>query len=364
MTDSTPPPPAGVPPADRTVTALVFGIFLTMSGFIALSLYVGLNFLGARVKPPAPGPKDCRDDLADQCPEGEVCRDGVCEPDPRAVDCRDGAPCGACTCIYPMTCGDEQVCRLRPPKPRSCSPRAAEFVQEMLAYQTQCVANAGGQELSSCPTTNVKDFLLSHEKFDALLQEFPSGLVFLFPNGQPALGGELGEVRQTWPDEPTRRFYAAAIAEKAEPLLGAQHVVIVGRASKGNTATSFAYAQARVRFARNAVLDALTKTPVERGELSKKLIEFALGAERPLTLEFFLLNQLPVVSWNHDSRRELSRVLEGVRNNVPAGKNERRTVEDLINRSVAVFAIPPECVSLPGPPTPTVPPASPPPGGR
>lgn len=355
MTDTTPPsglppaPPVQVTAADRTVTALVFGIFVTMTGFVALSLYIAVNFLAPRLAPPPPGPRDCRDDLANQCPEGEVCRDGVCEPDPRAVDCQEGAPCSACTCIYPMTCGDDQICRSRPPPARTCSPRAATFVQEMLAYQAQCVHAAGG-DLSSCPTTNVKDFLLSHEKFDALLQEFPQGLVFLFPNGQPAIGSETGEIRQTWPDEPTRRFYAAAIAEKSKQLLDAQHIVIVGRASKGNTASSFAYAQARVRFARNALLDALTRTPVERGELSKKLIEFALGAERPLTLEFFLLNQLPVISWNADSRRQLSQVLESVRNNVAPPAKERRAVEDLINRSVAVFAIPRDCTQPPATP--------------
>ncbi|WAS93586.1 hypothetical protein [Nannocystis punicea] len=346
MTDST--PPVRVTEADRTATALVYGLFFAMSAFIALSLYIGANFLAPRVQAPGGPTRGCRDDLADQCAEGEVCEDSVCVPDPRAIDCPEGAPCGACTCIYPMTCGDEQVCRSRPPPPRTCSPRAAEFVEEMLAYQVQCVANAGGQELSSCPTTNVKDFLLSHEKFDALLQEFPNGLVFLFPNGQPVVAGLESEAQQNWPDEATRRFYSAAIADKARSLLAAQHVVIVGRASKGNTATSFAYAQARVRFARNAVLDALTRTPVERGELSKKLIEFALGAERPLTLEFFLLNQLPVVSWNADSRRQLSRVLESARNNVPPGKTDRKAVEDLINRSVAVFAIPPECVAAAG----------------
>lgn len=343
MTDNS--PPSGVTPADRAATGLVYAVFLTMTAFIVLSLYIGLNFLSPRLQQPTGPAKGCRDDLANQCREGEVCDDGVCVPDPHAVDCVEGAPCDACTCIYPMTCGDEQVCRARPEPARSCSPRAAEFVQEMLAYQVQCVANAGGQELSSCPTTNVKDFLLSHEKFDALMQEFSGGLIFLFPNGQPVVAGLEAEVRHTWPDEATRRFYAAAIEEKAAELKAAQHVVIVGRASKGNTATSFAYAQARVRFARNAVLDALTRSPTERGELSKKLIEFALGAEKPLTLEFFLLNRLPVVSWNHDSRRDLSRVLEAVRNNVAAGKSERRTVEDLINRSVAVFAIPPECVT-------------------
>src|SRR5690606_29429902 len=138
----------------------------------------------------------------------EVCDDGVCVPDPKAVDCAEGAACDACTCIYPMTCGDEQVCRARPKPERSCSPRAAEFVKEMLAYQVQCVANAGGVELSSCPTTNVKDFLLSHEKFDALMQEFEGGLIFLFPNGQPVVAGLESEVRHAWPDEATRRFYA------------------------------------------------------------------------------------------------------------------------------------------------------------
>jgi hypothetical protein len=336
-----PAPPVGVTAADRGTTVLVYAIFFTMTAFVALALYIGTSFLAPRLQA-APGPKACREDLADQCGEGEVCREGLCVADPKARDCAADEPCGACTCIYPMTCGDEQVCRARPAESRSCTPKAAEFVQEMLAYQVQCVASAGGQELSNCPTTNVKDFLLSHEKFDALLQEFPQGLVFLFPNGQPGLADAEARA-EAWPDEATRQFYRAAIDEQAKILLGAEHVVIVGRASKGNTAASFAYAQARVRFARMALLDALAKTPTERGELSKKFIEFALGAERPLTLEFFLLNQLPVISWNNDSRRELSRVLEAMRNNTAPSRGERKAIEDMINRSVAIFAIGPEC---------------------
>lgn len=341
---ASPPPAVGVTPADRATVRLVYALFLTMTAFVGLALYVGFSFIGPRLHAAPAGPKGCREDLAGQCGEGELCREGLCIPDPKARDCADGDPCGECTCIYPMSCGDEQVCRARPTAPRGCSPKAAEFVQEMLAYQVQCVASAGGQELSNCPTTNVKDFLLSHEKFDALLQEFPIGLVFLFPNGQPGLAGLDAEARpEAWPDEATRQFYRAAIDEQARGLMAARHVVIVGRASKGNTAASFAYAQARVRFARNALLDALTANPVERGELSKKFIEFALGAERPLSLEFFLLNQQPVVSWNRDSRRELSRVLEALRANAAPNKADRRAVEEMINRSVAILAIPPEC---------------------
>lgn len=338
-----PAPPVGVTPADRSATVLVYAIFFTMTAFVALALYIGTSFLAPRLQA-TPGPQACREDLADQCGEGEVCREGVCVTDPKARDCADGDPCGACTCIYPMTCGDEQVCRARKVETRTCTPKAAEFVAEMLAYQVQCVASAGGQELSNCPTNNVKDFLLSHEKFDALLQEFPQGLVFLFPNGQPGLAGLDAEARpEAWPDEATRKFYRAAVDEQARTLLSAKHVVIVGRASKGNTAASFGYAQARVRFARTALLDALADTPTARGELSKKFIEFALGAERPMTLEFFLLNQLPVISWNADSRRELSRVLEALRNNVAPGRGDRKAIEDMINRSVAIFAIGPEC---------------------
>lgn len=341
--DVPPAPAVGVTAADRTATAIVYAIFFTMTAFVALALYIGLSFLTPRLQHSA-GPRACRDDLADQCGEGEVCREGLCVADPKARDCGEGEPCGACTCIYPMTCGDEQVCRARPVEARSCSPKAAEFVQEMLAYQVQCVASAGGQELSNCPTTNVKDFLLSHEKFDALLQEFPQGLVFLFPNGQPSIAGLDAEARpEAWPDAATRKFYRDAIDEQKQTLLAAKHLVIVGRASKGNTAASFAYAQARVRFARTALLDALANTPTERGELSKRFIEFALGAERPLTLEFFLLNQLPVISWNADSRRELSRVLEAMRNNTAPGRGDRRAIEDMINRSVAIIAIGPAC---------------------
>lgn len=342
---ASPAPPVRVLAADRATTAILFAVFLTMTAFVSLAVYIGFHFVAPRLGGGATGrPQACREDLAGQCGEGEMCVEGECVPDASAAACAEGAACAACTCIYPMTCGEDEVCRARE-QTTTCSPGAAEFVREMLAYQVQCVSHAGGVELSNCPTNNVKDFLLSHEKFDALLQEFSTSLVFLFPEGRPeiaTLGAQYGG--PTWPDEPTRAYYRAAVAGKLPALAAAKHVVIVGRASKGNTAMSFAFAQARIRFARNTLLDSLAASPLERGEIAKKFIEFALGAERPLNLEFFLLGQQPAILWNDAASRDLSRVFADMRANNVVSRERRRAAEELINRSVAIFAIPPECM--------------------
>lgn len=356
---SGPAPEVQVTVADRGTAALVIAVFVTMTAFVSLTAYIGFRFLSPRLAGPAGAgaavargggstrEAACREDLAGQCPEGQLCVEGACVPDAAAAACEDGAPCNTCTCIYPMTCGDDAICHAGPVKAAKCTPRAAEFVREMLAYQVQCIAHAGGVELTNCPATNVRDFLLSHEKFDALLQEFhPSG-VFLFPEGRPDIASlGLQYEGPSWPDEPTRAHYRAALSKQAPALVAAKHVVIVARASKGNTAMSFAYAQARLRFARSVLLDVIAASPGDRSGVAGRFIEFAIGAERPLNLEFFLLNQQPALLWNDRAAREFSQMLEGVRNNQPLTRDRRQAAEDLINRSVAIFAVPPECMGV------------------
>ncbi len=336
-------------PRDRSVTALVYAIYFTMVGLVGLSLYIAFGVL---FPPPdkAPAPA-CREDLANQCDEGEYCRDGVCIPVPNET-CKDGDACGgdACLCLAPSSCGADNVCRAPslPEKPPVCTEQMKKFVQEIVDHQANCVATAKGS-MSSCPTSNVMSFLLEHDTVDALLKDFPNSLVLMFPNGQPAVTTQEGErAGAQWPDldgGKTRSLYEDKITANETVLRGARYIVIVGRASRGSAQANFSYAQSRVSFARKMLLDTLTKTNEQTAEMSKKFLEFALGSERLLRLEFYSTNyRKPTAWWSESAPLELSGALRKLENNQPVSEKDRAIAEAVINRSVAIVAIPPECV--------------------
>lgn len=354
-TKSTPPDRAKVEfavqsdPRDRNVTGLVYAIYFTMVGLVGLSLYIAFEVLF----PPAdkPPPPVCREELANSCDEGEYCRDGVCIPLPSKT-CKDGDPCGAdaCLCLAPSSCGADNVCHAPtlPAAPPVCTEEMKKFVQDIVDHQANCVATAKGS-LSSCPTSNVMSFLLAHDTFDALLKDFPNSLVFMFPDSQPAVTTQEGERNSAqWPNldgGKTRRLYEDKITANESVFRGARYIVIVGRASRGSTQANFSYAQSRVKFARDMLLETLTKTNEEKTEMSRKFLEFALGSERLLRLEFYSANyRKPTAWWSDNAPLELSNTLRKLENNQSVSEKDRASAEAVINRSVAIVAIPPECV--------------------
>lgn len=350
---SAPPPvPMGSTTEDRLATAVIIGIYFTMVAFLGCALYVTF----AHVVPTVFITKTsaaCHGDRENECGEGKMCRNGSCVEEPVMLDCAEGSACDGCTCIIPMKCGEDNFCRAPSVPETQCSDEVIRFVGEMVEFQEKCIANAGGEPLSSCPTDNVMNFLLSHEAFDSLLKSFPNRLMFLFPLSAPplqmkqsSLDGEEAS-RLPWPDKDTKKFYIDAIQKQAKEFTGARYIVLVGRASRGNPNKDFAYAQARVRFARDILIEALANTPVARGAISKNLIEFSLGSARPLQLGFFQLYRSPAITWSKQSEQDLSKAIEMLDKNHLLKKAEKDELENTVNRSVAIFAIPPECVRTP-----------------
>lgn len=340
------PPAVQSVPGDRAVTGLIYGLYSTMVVFVGLSLYLAFKFLLPEQQPP-PKP-ECREDVANSCEEGTYCRQGECIPALNEA-CNEGDPCSdVCSCQAPSSCGADQICRAPgstpPPK---CTEEMKTFVAELLEHQKRCETMAGGP-LSSCAPQNVQNFLLAHDKFDVLLNDFGSNLVFMFPSGRPTL--DDGESRgDPWNDPNTESRYLKLAEGQGDALRRAKHIIIVGRATRNNRAMDFAYAQARVRFARDTLLDAIAgakddgKTTA-RTEMSAKFIEFALGSDRQLQLEFYRSNlRVPTAWWDDDASRELTTALMKLERNMPVSLKERGEAEKRINRSVAVFAIPPEC---------------------
>jgi hypothetical protein len=238
-------------PGDRAVTILIYSIYSTMVMFVGLSLFLAVKFLL-----PPPQPPVCREDLANSCDEGTYCRDGACIPVPDEP-CEEGDPCSdACSCQAPSSCGADQICRAPAVTPSPvCTESMMTFVQELVQHQKNCEAVAGAP-LSSCAPQNVANFLLAHDQFDVLLKDFGSSLVLMFPNGRPTLvDGERAD--DTWKDPSTQSRYLDLVKAQEDALRNAKHIIIVGRATRSNVEMDYAYAQARVRFARETLLDAL-----------------------------------------------------------------------------------------------------------
>lgn len=79
--------------------------------------------------------------------------------------------------------------------------------------------------------------------------------------------------------------------------------------------------------------------------MSRKFLEFALGSERLLRLEFYSANyRKPTAWWSDNAPLELSNTLRKLENNQSVSEKDRASAEAVINRSVAIVAIPPECV--------------------
>lgn len=341
------PPPIESHPDDVGVTVLIYGIYFTMLVFLTSALYL---VFAVFIPVTAPTQPICRGDSEGECGEGKVCREGACVEDAGVTVCTEGDPCDGCTCLQPNACDAANICQPPAPVKTKCSKEHIEFVQELKKFQAVCVSNAGGETFSSCPASKVEEFSLNHEGFDKLLRGFPSGLIFLFPTNAPPLDILESEDarRYQWPDEATKKRYQEEVKKLGNELKSAKHIVLVGRASRGGTSNkNYAFAQARVRFARQTLIDAMAETHVERGEASKKFIEFALGAVRPLQLDFFQTYSYPAVTWSSQSLQELSAILGKLSKNQAVKPSERREMEDRINRSVAIFVIPPECSGEP-----------------
>ena len=354
-TDRATPAPAAPPvlsgPRDRAVAALLYAIYFTMVAFTGFSVYIVFFIIIQPPTPPPTPPPQCSEDRAETCPEGMGCDGGVCVTllNP---DCREGDPCDGCSCNLPMTCAADGKCQTpAPAAPVACNEELRTFVEHLVEYQAKCVTDADGKPLETCPTENVSDFLLSHGDFDALLSKFPDGVMVMFPIARPALGADVeSEDAKAWPDELTLKAYQKTFLDRADTWRNAGYIISIGRASltqggKKVATADYNYAQSRVRFVRKLLLETLAPETTQQTELSSKFIEFVLGTERPLTLETFSAMPQATVWWSENASRNVSQALKDLKPGKPSPG--RSVAENDINRSVALFAVPRECLRLP-----------------
>lgn len=320
-------------------TGLILAIYAAALGFIAAATLVFLNITGAR---PGAGGVGSPCAFTEQCPLGQACVEGTCRLESALPECSEGDACdGHCACADPRLCDREAVCRTPTiPSPECSDPAIAELLQKIARFHAGCAAKSGGGNMTSCPASDVRQFVIEQAQFDEILQRFPGATLLLFPNGQPALPELRGEqsAGTTWPDEQTRAHYLERLRLVEPRLREANRILLIGRASGGNTATNFAYAQERVRVARNLLRDLYDPAPEERRALEERFMSFALGPEPELSAQFFAEHQYSrFVAASAEAQRLLAQALTQLRSGKPrnAAKVQRE-----INRSVMIVPVP------------------------
>lgn len=342
-----PPPAVQATDRDAVAATLVYLIYFTMVAFTGFCLYVVLRFFTSHA--PVEQMGGCDPNRANQCHEGEICERGRCVTE-ESPYCAEGASCDGCVCGYPLTC-QSGACTKPSRQAPSCDAKTVELVTNLLDFEKACIQQAGGARFSNCEAKDLNKFLLNSENFESLLKGLPHGVTVLFPDRKPDLteNGELDtSTAAPWPADgpggPTMKRYVDGMKGEGEPLRAARYIFLIGRAGIIVSNANSSYAKARVNFTKERILDAIAKDNVERAELAKKFVEFAIGGEKPMGLEFFATYNYPLITWNDESRRDISKTLQKAQNNSKLSPALRREVETMINRSVIAFAVPAECV--------------------
>jgi hypothetical protein len=341
---------------DRSVTALVYAIYFTMVGLVGLCLVIVFTWL---IREPAPPPPPaCREDVASSCEEGKICRNGMCTPAPDEI-CNSGDSCDSCTCMAPASCGADRICSDPRPieTPPGCSDEMAAFVEQLVNHQRDCEATAKGT-LLQLPHLECDELPARPHAFDALIKDFPNSPRVHVPQRRTGVRGARGRAwRGGLARDGSHRRHQETVCRQDQTAGGR----ISGRAVSRDCRTGEPGQQSwqlRCRLRLCAVEGALrpdllvetlaTKDEQdENDEMSRKFLEFALGSERRLRLEFYSANyRRPTAWWSKDAPLELTQALSKLDNNLPVTQYERKKAEEVINRSVAIFAIPSECVKV------------------
>jgi len=326
------------PDPDERLGPLLLASLVTAVVMAALLLYI----LAPKDQIRSKGLDECREGYAGSCPTGLECVAGKClEPEDTRPFCGEGAPCGSgeCVCGYPRVCEDgrcglpaleeDVVCDESP---------ATRLLVKLDSLYTKCVSENGGNDLVSCSASDVKRFLIEGDDFDSVLREFGEVFLVVFPEGKPH--ATLTDA-QFWPDNESLEHYLGLIRERRDVLFSGKRVIVVGRASKSrNQQEDYLYAQARIAFVVDR-LQELMQMPADGEEQTfPRLLNFAVGSDNRLTLEYLKDYPIRVVGWRSREERMIGEALEALKGGEGVDDATRRELESLLNRSVLMVIVP------------------------
>ena len=114
----------------------------------------------------------------------------------------------------------------------------------------------------------------------------------------------------------------------------------MGRATKtANAQEDYLFAKGRVTFAQELLTNLGDK--IEAGLLTRKLMMFAVGSDNKLDLEYLLkYPTIRVIGWRKVEEENIGNALAMLRRGEELPRAKRNSVEDTINRSVIIVAVP------------------------
>lgn len=346
---SHPRPESAYVPAPPDNDLFISRVFLTLYAFIVGILAVILSATMSLIGRCNVEGTSCDPSFEGECGPGMECNAGMCVRSEKKPLCEVGEACGACECLGPSSC-EAGVCTAPPAQHPVCEARETQqLIRDLVKMHAGCKASVGSS-MTGCAAQDVRKFLIEHPLFQTIERTFPDATVITFPSGEPAARAPSGEGRggrSRWPDAKTRDFYAARLRDAIPALEAANYILIFGRASPtASEVHDFSFAQSRVAWARDFIVQAAGKTVDERQRMAGKILDFSLGGASMLTFDDFAGRaNLRFSTHRSAEQRRLAGAVARHKKS-PLKPAERQELEELINRSVTIVAIP--CTAAPG----------------
>lgn len=314
---------------------LLFASLVVAGVMIGLILFAFDRFTA----PPQAPPPECSELLAEQCGPGQDCIDGTCQETPdRRRACESGEVCSIdCACGFPRSCVENRCLIPMPASAAStCDERAQQLIARLDARYKSCLQEAKKDPLS-CSSDEFEKFLIENADFGDALTRYGEALLLVFPTSKPLFDSEQ---RDSWPDDPTLQHYLGYLKEREPRFLEASRIVLMGRATRSpNAQQDYFFARARVTFAQGLLTDLGNK--LSAGVLTRKLMMFAVGADNRLDLEYLKDHEtIRVIGWRENEEREIGEALAKLRGGGKVAQKVRERLEEVINRSVILVAVP------------------------
>lgn len=278
----------------------------------------------------------------EKCSQDNPCASGLrCDmaagecyaPAREQMVCRTGDRQGTCFCPSPRAWIDG-TCQYKPPPPAECDASTSELLRELIEAQKSCKERLQA-DATSCAPGDIREFMLKHRQFNAILNKFSATSWVLFPEGKPPLRGR-------WPTRKEESEHYNAGLKYDEALLEeASHILILAHAPNDNDSKNDVRLQKRLEHGFKLIQDLAGDDVAKRNRWQRKFLAFPIPPEEPVQIDDFLKTEYAnIVTWDDDSQVRYGKMLETVRGGEQISADEWNDLEKALNLSVTIVPIP------------------------
>ena len=274
------------------------------------------------------------------CPQGQLCVEGECVARTtigKKFCMEEMVPCDSCRCESPMECV-AGLCRTKPEDEKVCD---NPEVQKLLRKLNECQGSRHGKDAGACSADDWEEFAIKGDDFDRLMASFSTKIAVHFWTGAP-------EVRYGQFDQKARDYYLGKIRQYKSKFDAAGAIFLIGRASrsgyKGGGPNNDIEKKwnkqlglRRMDFASQLMTElyaASNASPDQIVELGRKVIQFGLGDQKPVEVDFFYKNYLKnYIMWEPQAEEKMKQFLDD------PSKNEQ-WARNTINQVAMIIPVP------------------------